>query len=549
MCFLSFLIMSLLAVSGTLSVEKIVPGATGWGLTVFQGTRPDTFGVEVVGLMPSSAPGEGRILVKLTGELAESTGVAAGMSGSPVYIGTNLVGALSGSFPFSEQPIATVTPIEGMLRPEIGGAGHSSAWGSHTPLFGVGSGFDEQTLSFLTTSFSDLNITFRQGGGASEEVAEDLYPGVPVAAVMVSGDWTLAAIGTVTWKEEGRLAAFGHPLMGLGFVDLPLAGAHIAATVASVAHSFKVGNPGQIVGRISFDGTNGILGQVGQMPRLLPLTVQVRQPNLRTFKMRLAVHPAITPMLLRVCVLNCSGVVGGSATLDARVDLSAQFAGGRERRFISVGRGPGALGVAGEELGRLLHYVMNNPLGTVVPDSLTVTVSMDQRPDEYFLKSASIDHVTLHGENRSIGVSVLLLSTGGETIRHLVELRVPSGSLSEELSVILADGPTMAQWEHDRAPLTHVPADVEHYLDELFHPWAPDKLYLALVSKARGWTRRGSEVSRLPHSYEEILARAPQRGSHDLSTMSVLARGVIELDGTVYGNTTLEIRGQEGKAP
>ena len=103
------------------------------------------------------------------------------MSGSPIYIGANLVGALSGSFPFSEQPIATVTPIEGMLRPEIGGAGHSSAWGSHTPLFGVGSGFDEQTLSFLTTSFSDLNITFRQGGGASEEVAEDLYPGVPVA--------------------------------------------------------------------------------------------------------------------------------------------------------------------------------------------------------------------------------------------------------------------------------------------------------------------------------------------------------------------------------
>jgi hypothetical protein len=549
MSFVSFLLMSILAASGTVSVDEITPGTTGWGLTVFRGTEPDTFGVEVVGLMPSSAPGDSRLLVRLTGELAESTGVAAGMSGSPVYVGENLVGALSGSFPFSQQPIATVTPIEGMLRPEIGEAGSATSWGGVTPLFGVGSGFDQQTLSFLTTGFGDLGITFRQSGSVVDDITAELSPGDPLAAVMVSGDWALAAIGTVTWKEGGKLAAFGHPLMGLGSVDLPLAGARIAATVASVAHAFKVGNPGQIAGRISFDGTNGILGQIGEMPKLLPLTVQVLQPKQRTFKLCLAVHPAITPMLFRACVLNCSGVVGGTATLDARVDLSAYFAGGRERQFVSVGRGPGALGAAGEELGQLLSLVMNSPLGAVVPDSLTVTVSMDQRPDEYFLKSAAIDHATLRGENRTVSVSVLLLSTEGKTIRHVVELAVPSGALGERLSVIIADGPTMKQWEYDRAPLTHVPQDLEHYLNELFHPWAPDRLYVALVSKARGWTRRGSEVSRLPPSYVDILSHATQRGSHDLSTMSVLSRGAIDLDGKVYGSTTLELHRQEGKAP
>jgi hypothetical protein len=207
------------------------------------------------------------------------------------------------------------------------------------------------------------------------------------------------------------------------------------------------------------------------------------------------------------------------------------------------------LGAAGEELGQLLDFLVNSPLGTIVPDSLAVSVTMDRHREEYFLKSAAIDYASFDETNRSIGVSVMLLSRAGTTARHFVELPVPPGSLGERLSVMIADGPTMLQWEHDRAPLTHVPSGVEHYLDELFHPWAPDKLYVALVTNARGWMRRGSEVTRLPHSYAEILSRAPQRGLHDVSRMSVLSRGAIELEGPVYGNVSLQVHGQEGKAP
>ncbi|PYT22704.1 MAG: hypothetical protein DMG58_29545 [Acidobacteria bacterium] len=39
-----------------------------------------------------------------------------GMSGSPVYIGGKLVGAVAMAFPFSKEPIAVIRPIEDMVR-------------------------------------------------------------------------------------------------------------------------------------------------------------------------------------------------------------------------------------------------------------------------------------------------------------------------------------------------------------------------------------------------------------------------------------------------
>ena len=57
------------------------------------------------------------ILAQLHGAKPEYTGVVAGMSGSPVYIGNKLLGSLSYRIgQFSKEPIAGITPIEQMLE-------------------------------------------------------------------------------------------------------------------------------------------------------------------------------------------------------------------------------------------------------------------------------------------------------------------------------------------------------------------------------------------------------------------------------------------------
>ena len=74
--------------------------------------------VEILGVLRGArGPGHDMILAQLHGAKPEYTGVVAGMSGSPVYIGDKLLGSLSYRIgQFSKDPIAGITPIEQMLE-------------------------------------------------------------------------------------------------------------------------------------------------------------------------------------------------------------------------------------------------------------------------------------------------------------------------------------------------------------------------------------------------------------------------------------------------
>src|SRR5262249_23688672 len=98
-------------------LAEVRPGMQGTVRTVFEGERQEEFGAEIIGVMDDFlGPGQDLILARLKGERVEFTGVAGGMSGSPVYIDGKLVGALSyrlGAFP--KEPIARVTPCQHIL--------------------------------------------------------------------------------------------------------------------------------------------------------------------------------------------------------------------------------------------------------------------------------------------------------------------------------------------------------------------------------------------------------------------------------------------------
>jgi hypothetical protein len=90
--------------------------ATAW--TVFTGTVPEAMDVEILGVLHGArGPGHDLILAQLHGAKPEYTGVVAGMSGSPVYVGVRLLGSLSYRIgQFSKDPIAGITPIEQMFE-------------------------------------------------------------------------------------------------------------------------------------------------------------------------------------------------------------------------------------------------------------------------------------------------------------------------------------------------------------------------------------------------------------------------------------------------
>ena len=93
------------------------PGMKGYGLTVFQGVRPQRFEAEVVGVRHVTMVDMDIILCRLKypGRI-EGAGVIAGMSGSPVYINDKVIGAVAYGWPTNQEPLADITLIEKMLQ-------------------------------------------------------------------------------------------------------------------------------------------------------------------------------------------------------------------------------------------------------------------------------------------------------------------------------------------------------------------------------------------------------------------------------------------------
>jgi hypothetical protein len=99
----------------TLPTSKIKRGMKGYGLTVFEGTKPERFDVEVIDVLKDFQPRQELILVKTKHPRLEVAKVVAGMSGSPIYIDNKMIGAYAYGWSFGAEPVAGVTPIKNMI--------------------------------------------------------------------------------------------------------------------------------------------------------------------------------------------------------------------------------------------------------------------------------------------------------------------------------------------------------------------------------------------------------------------------------------------------
>ena len=256
--------------------------------TVFEGTKPEPMGVEILGLLHNAiGPGQDMILARLVGAKPEYSGVVAGMSGSPVYIDGKLVGALAYRIgQFSKEPICGITPIGQMLenRAQRSGLGvqeasvqrsafsvpgakedalnSDSIRAIDTPL--VFSGFSSDAVTLWKDHAPALGLTPVAGiGGASGASGlgamasttdqRSVEPGSAVSAILVRGDLEIAATCTVTYVDPSQLLACGHPITQFGPVSIPMTKADVIATLPSPLNAFKIINTAETIGSFTED--------------------------------------------------------------------------------------------------------------------------------------------------------------------------------------------------------------------------------------------------------------------------------------------------------
>jgi hypothetical protein len=296
-------------------LADVTAGMTGMGWTVAQGTDPETFDAEVLGVVPGLVgPGRDVIIVKISGTLVDAGGgVWAGMSGSPVYVGGDLVGALAYSFSLGPSNIAGLTPAEDMLT--VGGYPSSAARhlparvqlsramraaiarSTGTSLAAVGdslvrlrlpvsvSGVGVERMGFINKLLARRHVAAITYSGAAVGATlspgiDSLVPGGNFAAALSYGDVTFAGVGTTTYVCDGMALAFGHPLLFTGKASLGAGGADAIAIVTDPTLSpFKLANVTAPLGKLDQDRLAGVRAVDGD---LTTIPVQTATSSLDT---------------------------------------------------------------------------------------------------------------------------------------------------------------------------------------------------------------------------------------------------------------------------
>jgi len=321
----------------TLPISEIRPGMKGYGLTVFAGTNPERFDVEVISTLHNFRPNQDLVLIKTPNHpRLDAARTVAGMSGSPIYLNGKMIGAYAYGWLFGVEPIAGVTPIKSMLdelarpipkavaplpgrsplasndvaapskrerhaRSFVGSPDSYDLKGHATQLASrVGSMLSPPEGSALARastpvmlgglSGASLRIAhdllgpmgmepMQAGGGSSTKPAPDapgkFVDGGAIGVQLVRGDISAMGLGTVTRVSGDKLVAFGHPMLGGGLEALPTAVARVHWIMATQNRSFKIGEAVRPLGALVNDRQAAIVVDSAANAPVFPMRISV----------------------------------------------------------------------------------------------------------------------------------------------------------------------------------------------------------------------------------------------------------------------------------
>jgi len=455
----------------TISVGDVKPGMKGYGLTVFSGTEPEKFDVEVVAVVPNFLLKQSIILIRCSHPIVDKAGIIGGMSGSPIYLEGKLAGALAYGWHFQKEPLAGVTPIRDMLDvlgrtwrgdvrrtpfsmtavlPPFDAAsrhGRVAYETLHESVARDGGGFSFSATPLSLSGFlgaarqmleevlAPFGMEATQGGGAGGAASGDpgsFKPGGSIGVQLIRGDMSATGIGTVTYVDGADVLAFGHPMFNMGEGALPVATAQIHTVIAAMSRSNKLGSPFAEHGALRQDRQAAISARTDARAPIIPMKVRVRDERSRrdaSYAVEVVSHPLLTPRLVHAALVNII-MNAASDTEDVTADIEGTMRIAGRATPITL-RDAGA---SREGLQPLASYfrpaglvgaVIGNPFEDAVIESLDFDVRL-----RYGLEVSTVVAAYITAEapspGETISVQVKLRSYGGEERIVSFPLRVPS---------------------------------------------------------------------------------------------------------------------------
>ena len=599
---LALLVVSLPAAPPYYPIDQVKPGMVATGYTVWQGDKIEPFQVHIIGVLRNViGPRRDLILAKLEGGPLAHTGVIAGMSGSPVYIDGQLVGAVSYSLgAFSKEPIAGITPIAEMIdaatldtpRPPMGTRARlempvtrdsvaaamraSMSWArpfadrpGDVQIFGDGvngqvatmlrpiatplnlGGFSPEVAEMLGASFRDYGFMPIAGAGAGSQspslqhaMSADmpLRPGSAVGVNIVSGDFNMGATGTVTEVVGNKIYAFGHPFFNLGPIAFPMTKAYIHTLLPSMTSSMKISTLGDVIGTVSQDRATTIAGLTGAAPATIPVKISLESERgfKKQFEFQVVSDQLFTPLFTYASILSTLTSYEretGAATFNIKGTMNVKSHGQIKIEDLFSGNSA-SMSTAGSIMAPLT-FLLDNDFEPIQIEAVDLTIQSFEQP-----RTATIERVWLDGvrarAGRTVPLKVLMRGYRGEEVVHTVPLEIPAGA-SGALSVMVSDGNRLAQWERREVRQPTEPRSVPQLMRALNTVRKNNRLYVRLLASDSGAVVRGEALSSLPPSVLGVLEADRSAGDFVPLRNATLGEWNLPTEHAIVGSRVLTI--------
>ncbi len=562
----------------TIPVSEIKPGMKGVVYTIFEGDQVEKVELEVIGILNDAlGPKQDVILVKLLGDKAEKTGVAAGMSGSPVYFDGKLAGALSLKIGnFTKDAIGGVTPIASMFdvakssdvpaMPVRSSAANVSEGGTsgamaampvsvgtgqfltpiETPL--ISAGLYPETLSLFKNQMASWGIA-AMAGGKSPALPSDpqIKPGDMIGMDLVRGDLSLSAGCTVTSVEGDRIYACGHPLFGFGAVEIPISRAHVVMTLASSQASTKVISTGGTIGTLTQDRQTAVMGKLGPAPAMIPMDLTLTTPQTeKKFHFDVARNPQLTPLLVALASFN--GIVstpayaeGSTIQLDGNIDMKGHSTAHIEDLFAPTDAPIPTGFFAATAVQGIFSRIFSNPYEIPQIDHIDLHVKLLNERRWAMIDGAWLEKSEVR-PGETVAVKVLLRPYRGAPFIQEIPVVIPAQASRGALQLVVSDADYLNRNVQSLASSSQgqLPG-LEELIKLVNRERRNDRLYASLLQATPTMLVEDKEMPNLPASELSVLNQRQNPGGTRLLRESTAGEWSVDMHQVIAGEHLLTI--------
>jgi hypothetical protein len=582
----------------TMSVDELRPGMRGYGLTVFQGVRPERFNVEVVDVLHGFRPGMDMVLVRPTHAVLERTGTVAGMSGSPIYINDRLIGAYAYGWDFGRETVAGVTPIANMFAdlrrprrtppgmlpgtqvpiplvpPAPAGSGArparrttfdaamsqiqlargpvNTAHGALVPLSVPLSvaGMSDGAVRYLTASLEPFGVLPLQAGGTGRRpgtpppagTPDHFEPGGSISVDLIAGDISGASTGTVTWVQGPEVLAFGHPMMGLGEIAMPTSISRVAWINANLRRSHKMAEPVRPLGALEGDRPSTIIVNERGTAPTIPMRVRVAGPGVtgRTeWNVTLAYHRALISRLYAAVVGSVLETVVGDNT-DAAWTIRSRVVSRDRGTLAFTDHGASSEGTGGLSMGSIgateaVDRLTDNPFEQVMLTRIDVDVELRWARDFYYVRNVALSREEVD-PGETVQLMVSLGQYNGRPVVRAVPIPIPRDVAGRDVEIEVAPG-------GETVPDLAEPESITDLIRNVTTSYPEDALVVSMRMPGQGVLLRGRTIGNLPSSALDVLR--PSASTDGGEAFANVRRIVVPMGRLMLGRDRIRLRVRE----